>query len=587
MAPDNPTDDPTNPTNPEPAMTSNLTDLDLRVSLLELDPLPGAPSDAPSEPAWLVEARERVAAATTRTELNAVGSAYRARSEADRALLRPCYNARHEALAPRNAPTVPVEAPSPTSDATLPGALAEIAAESAANAAIAVPRDMNAVAGYDSAQGYAEAAARAVTQATRDEYLRRAAAGGVVVDPATLPPLLSQPTAPASTTSTGGIITHRFEGPGIFERRRIEMGLAPNARLPKAQRSAVRAAARAEIQAALDSKTLIAGAAADGAMLQVSWIGGGSTTRGKLHAALATIGREGDCPRSPSAIAHAGRAVRSLHSSEYDTARITAGLPEGIAARYLVGQRLTASNGIAAGASYGTALLIVSLTDGGDLLCDGDEDLAREVRRTYASAVESETLKSEDLTAWFGRVLHGTHYAVKRGSVWYVPGGEADAARALSECLETLWGDHERIPVATGPDLVRSLVRGLTDEIEAIRIERSKALEAARDRAHTKAFEEATERAAKQRAPFEPGTAAYHAAQDTACLAAERANVSPVVAARLLADLAKVAARVGGYEIVLGTDATAGPKNSIATLREALLPACDDLSMRAALLELD
>ncbi len=332
---------------------------------------------------------------------------------------------------------------------------------------------------------------------------------------------------------------------------------------------------RAQVQALLNEKTLIAGAVAAGSMLQVSWAGGGQTTLGKVREALAAIGREHDAPEAPSVVRHAGRAVESLKSREWDTARLPSnGLPNGIKARWLVGRKLTGAN-VRAGESYGHAELIVSLTEGGALTFDGDAVLAGSVRSHFAAATARETLKSEDLTAWLGKKLRDRHYAVKRGVHFYVPGGQAEAARALCEAIAKLWGDHDQIPVTTGPDLLRALTRGLADEVAAIEEGLTKDTALAAERAATKAREEATKRGASP-----------EAIEADAQFAARRATVSPVVAARIMRELATVAARVDGYAVVLGEASTVAVKALIRTLRDRVEPLCTDGDIRASMLEL-
>lgn len=457
-------------------------------------------------------------------------------------------------------------APEPTSEnSTLAGDLGSIATEAEHNAAHldtaqgGVARSqVNTIAGFNSPEAYAQAAAATVTQATRDEYIRRAAAGGIIVDPASLPPLPTQ-NLPVSQNPT----VHKPVGPSIFDKPRAE-------RTFKVGESQT----RKDVQALLNGKNLIAGDVADGSPVQISWTGGGTTTVEAVTEALAEIGRASDAPGAPSAIRHAGRAVDTLRNRELDTARLSTGdLPQGIKARWLVGRKLTGS-GATAGQAYGTALLIVSITDGDKLEFDGDQTLATAVANDYTRRTAKETLRSEDLTAWLGLLLKHTHHAVKRGPHFYVPGGQSAAARQLSETIGKLWGDHDQISVTSGPDLIRSIARGLTDEIAAVAKAFDTAIEAARDRAESKALADA-------------GKAKRVATEDEVRVARERAVISPTVAARLLTDLAKVAGRVGGYEVLLGEEHTKAAKGQIAVLKTKIEPLADDTSLFAAQWELD
>jgi hypothetical protein len=404
------------------------------------------------------------------------------------------------------------------------------------------------------------------------------AQGIPVAAPTTTPEVSQTPeVAPESAQEPGwtpvmiaqqatGPIVHEPTGPSIFDRPRSE----------RTFRVGTQTESASDVRKLISERDFIAGAVAEGSMLQVSWIGGGTTTLGKVRDVLIAINREDDAPSAPSAVAHAGRAVESLRNREWDTARLpTNGLPEGIKARWLVGRKLT-GQAVRAGDAYGEATLIISLKDDDTLSFDGDITLSNAVRSHYATATAKETLKSEDLTAWLGRTLKRTHGAVKRGPVWYVPGGQAEAARKLSEAIAPLWGDHERIPVTTGADLCKSLTRGLTDEVAAV----AKSLAADRDMAR----ERATVKARKDAAALHGATEeSINAAVE---LAGRRAEVSATVASRLLRSLVSVAARVNGYEVVLGEDATRNAKAMIADLRSQLDKLSDDGSARAAMLEL-
>lgn len=341
---------------------------------------------------------------------------------------------------------------------------------------------------------------------------------------------------------------------------------------------------RADVKRLLDEKALIAGAVAEGSMLQVSWVGGGKTTLGKVREALAAIGREHDAPGAPSSVRHAGRAVDALRSSDYDTDRMPGkDLPDGIKACWVVWRKATAAS-LRAGDPVGSATLVVNLSDSDTLSFSGDQTLAARVLGVYNAATTNEELKSEDLTSWLGSMLRNKHYAVKRGAVWYVPGGQADRARALCETISKLWGDHERIPVTTGPDLMRSLTRGLSDEAGKIAADFVKATDDAKERAREKCVAECKERntraARRNGAIMSDATIAAEADA-----AAKRANISATIAARLMRDLATVAARIEGYALVLGDESTKSVKALVIELRNKIEPLCSDFDQRAAMLE--
>ena len=65
-----------------------------------------------------------------------------------------------------------------------------------------------------------------------------------------------------------------------------------------------------------------------------------------------------------------------------------------------------------------------------------------------------------------------------------------------------------------------------------------------------------------------------------AALARDRAMISDRVAVGLLGDLAIVAARIAGYEVMLGTEAVAAAKGRIGTLRATLEPLASGAASR-------
>lgn len=486
----------------------------------------------------------------------------------------PAALAAASALAATMAPAADVEAlaESPAAaEPTLTQALGAIASEASANANAGTQGSMAggqmAGVGYTTAEGYTRALANGVKAATAEEY-KRILRGTYGYSSEQIAALTVSIIA-ESTLPVGPGIAHVPTGPSYAD-------------MTPAQRRAVRRVGeetRAKVKALLDEGQLIAGAVAAGSALQVSWTGAGTTTLGKVRAALAQIGREHDAPSAPSAVRHAGRAVDSLRSSEWDTARLpSAAVPNGTKAQWVVGTKIS-GRALQIGEGYNKAALIVSLSDSDVLTFEGDAHLAARVREHYHTATAEEILKSEDLTAWLGDVLYRTHYAVKRGHLWYVPGGQADAARLLTETIGTLWGDHERIPVTSGPDLMRALTRGLNDECAAIEAGLVKDTDAAR----TRAREAVIVANAKQPAHRRLSEAACEAEAE---LAAKRAHVSPVVAARIMTELAGIAARVDGYTMVLGEDATKAVKSKLAALRDQVEPYCTDGALRASMLEL-
>ena len=420
------------------------------------------------------------------------------------------------------------------------------------------------------------------------------------------------------TTSEAPIATNTPTGPNVFEQARIARGLAPDARLaPVAVPARVAPTVErptTERQRLLTERNLITGAVAmrDG-WLQVSWTGEGSTTHGAATDALIAVGREGDAEISvPSAVHYAGDAVRVLAGRDWDVKRLSKGqCPPGVKACWMVGRALGGGGRTAMpGDSYGTAELFVDLVGGSDSSSDdgvlkfrGSPMLADQVRTAYSGMVAAITLTSKVMTPWLGQVLRTRHGAVKRGHCWYVPPGHAMAVRALiggpnyaAACatiieagdeetqlpefdtgsIGALWGDHELAAVTTGADLYASLCRGLT--VEAGRIAAELVLKT------TEARENASEKAIEKASKIHNATAEYIAAQGSA--AYNRATIGALTAARMLRDLGSVAARVAGYDAVLGERSVVSVKAQIATLRATLEPLCDDTSLRGAMLEL-
>lgn len=336
-----------------------------------------------------------------------------------------------------------------------------------------------------------------------------------------------------------------------------------------------------QVRSLLGERDFIAGAvAAEGGMLQTSWDGGvrSQTTVAALTDALISIGREADAPGVPSAEAYTGDAVASVSSSRGSISRRlpSRNLADGISAQWQIGYAGIAGE-VRAGDSFGSVALVVSLRDDDTLAFDGDLALANAVRSHYATSTAKEILRSDVLTAWLQRLLRRRHGAVKRGRVWYVPSGQAEAVEALIEAIQPLWGDHETIRVTTAKALAKSLSRGLSDELAKVAKDFADATALAKAAARTKAIKKAGE--------VHQATESYIAVEGEAAF--KRATVSSVVAARLLRDLGTVAARVAGYEVAIGSDAVAPCKTEIEALRSALMTLTDDTSARAAMLELE
>lgn len=474
------------------------------------------------------------------------------------------------APAPVEAPaelTAPVNSELAAEDNALAQDLALAAGESAANASAQASGSLAAGTmrgvGFSTAAGYVQALANGVKAGTAETYKSTLHTQyGFTTEQIDA---LTVTIIAESTLPVGAGIVHEATGPGIFslppEQRRFKVGESKT---------------KADVRRLLSERDFIAGAVAAGSMMQASWTGEGQSTCEAFNAKLAPLGLGHFAPTPSSAIRYAGDAVAALRGRDYDTTRLTsADLPAGINARWLVGRKLSGA-AIKAGDAYGTALLVVSLHDDETISFDGDATLAATVRATYDAATAKETLRSNTLTPWLSGLLRNYFRGVKRGHVWYVPAGCADEARKLIEAIAPLWGDHELMPVTTGKDLMRSLTRGLADEIAALEKDYDEKTDAARDSAEKKARKLAAER---KLTGTHGEDALVKRARDTATCTAHNANT-------ILSKLGLVAARIEGYAATLGDDSVAGLKDRIATLRSALMLHADDTALRAEMLEL-
>lgn len=445
-------------------------------------------------------------------------------------------------------------------EGTIESALTDIATTGAANAAVqgagSLAGGQLRFVGFANAEGYVTALRNGVKAATAESYKQtlRVNYGYSAEQIAALTvTLIAESTGPA-----GKGITHIPTGPDIFEQKK------------QGKLVGVKTTTRVEVQALLSESTLIGVAVGEGAFLQLSWVGGGTVTLGRVRDALKEIGRENDAPTAPSAEYHAGKAVDGLKTREVDTTRLpNKELPDTVAARWVAGLKLAGNIKAAApGDAYGSILLTVDLMKNNTLSIAGDETLASAVRSHFESATSKELLKSDKMTSWFGQLLKKQHYAVKRGSNYYVPGGQAEAARQLSETVEKIWGSHDQNEMTTGKGVLKSIAKGLAAEVNKLEGDLAEAQEQAKVRERKAAAAEGLDEAAQK------------LAEDRAVILAGRAG-------SLLRDIASAGARVLGYEALLGGEAVAPMRAQLARLRDVVAALCDDTSSRAAMLELD
>lgn len=506
---------------------------------------PPVASGTPSAMLTLSMAVALIIACVTSEALKALGLTFKGRiAGPDQDAVRARFRLHMDALKAREMAAAAAVAPVAAVDRNLAESLAAVTANAATNAAgttLQASAGYNAVAGFNTAEGYIEGARKAVTAATRREWLDRARAMGATVDESTLPPLPVMSSLPV-----GKGILHTVTGPSIFD-------------VPRSQRKVFAVGASATVspvtRPTLGKGDLIAGAIAAGQGILISWAGSGKIERKALLAALGEISRAEIAPAAKSARAQAGRAALALNGAGFvcrTVAKPKAGAgveqwPADVSHRWIAG--VVDSSG--ANNSLGERALTVDLLDNGILRFDGNQLLAARVRSDYEARCAGDVYTSADLTAWLQRTLRDEHHAVAYGVTHYVPAGEAPAAKILVKAISALWGTQwmRGLPVASESELISGLTEGLSQEIAEIG--------ARFDAAKTEATE------------------------------ANRLQVGARRAATLLADLNKAGERVTGYALMLGEDSVTQIRASIALLDSAIRPLCDDGHQRAAVLEID
>lgn len=340
--------------------------------------------------------------------------------------------------------------------------------------------------GFSTKDGYINAIRHGVKAATHTSYLAtlRTQYGLTSADIAALE--LPGPMA-ETQLPVGAGIKHVPTGPSVFdlprEQRQFKVG-APSETVQEVTRK-------------LDRTDLIAGAVAEGHGVLVCWSGAqrrgamharSQITRGKIVAALESIGRADLAPNAKSAHAQAGRAVQALSARGYDVKAATReSCPElqPGQCRWTIGK---VNHAGAVGTEYGTIALTVTLTDG-VLAFDGDETVAAIVLSDFNARTAGDVYQGADVTLWLGSILRRKHAAVEYGMGWYVPAGQRVAATALCAALAetgfgTSWvGGNGRpaLPIATCDELRDGILRGLTEEVETLLDRLATEREAARE----------------------------------------------------------------------------------------------------------
>lgn len=223
---------------------------------------------------------------------------------------------------------------------------------------------------------------------------------------------------------------------------------------------------------------VVAGARTNASGIFLGFNGLGSLTRAELAAIIADAGMPADwLPAAKSAHAQAGRIVGSLHRHGYivraarvpvKTGKPQSSAERGWVARWNVGQAILGSN---VGGSYGTTLLVATLTVGGQLVLEGREDLALQVRTEYDAACSAEVYAAADVTSWLQSQLVGRFRAAAVGGNWYVRRKYAADAEKLCASLAKHWGRNwllPAIPMTTTEELCAGLVKNFADEVDVV-----------------------------------------------------------------------------------------------------------------------
>lgn len=223
---------------------------------------------------------------------------------------------------------------------------------------------------------------------------------------------------------------------------------------------------------------VVAGARTNASGIFLGFNGLGTLTRAELAAVIAAAGMPSDwLPAAKSAHAQAGRIVGNLSRHGYivraarvpvKTGKPQSSAERGWVARWNVGQAVLGST---VGGSYGTTLLVATLTVGGTLTLEGREDLAVTVRTEFDTACSAETYAAADVSSWLSSTLVGRFRAAAVGGNWYVRRKYAADAEKLCTALAKTWGRNwllPAIPMTTTEELCAGLVKNFAEEVDVV-----------------------------------------------------------------------------------------------------------------------
>lgn len=442
--------------------------------------------------------------------------------------------------------------------------------------------------GFSDAAGYVTALANGVKAATAESYKQTLRQWMTQADIDALPVTLIPEGTTLAVDTNPTVITH--EGPNAFQQRRIDAGLAPNARMVAhpvhTQATAPVAPTTAPL---LTPGTLIAGLVADGRGIVVS--PGRADRRHTLRGATEITVGLGEqfahlAPRIKTNRAQFGETMRMLNASGFKAWAITrndvkkAGQdwPQDLVARWCVGQL----DGSASLESLGEKVLVADLLRSDEIRFTGGSDTLRQkVVDAFVTRIGERTFNATDMLNWFRATLASEFYAVTWGGFAYIPGNAEQTAtvRAFIGAVRGLLGRSVAVGEVTSDEgLRKGLGEGLLDEVSEILEAFDLAQEKARERDRAKC-----ERGLKQAGiPTDSDTAVQQ--MD---LAAKRAVVLPEAAGTFVRRLNDTADRIAGYAVMLGDDSVKEAKELLAFLRATIEPLCDSTSLMGANIELD
>lgn len=362
---------------------------------------------------------------------------------------------------------VTAEAPSQASDVM--SALADIASFTVGNTSGSLLDGTMRGVGFSNAEGYVTALANGTKQATADQYLdtlRRT----YHYTPEQIA-ALTVSIIPEATASTGALLADggpsvvRHDGPNIFEQRRIERGLAANARVAP---SAVRPMPGTSPATPVDDTVILPALAAATVApiertcgLKLAWCPAGRTgftlARAFLVDTLASAGLADLAPGIPAEKGQFGKIMKSFNSMDARDARgedsrlmascVTRrnydklGLPwpTDLESRYIVGH-VDASPDLG---KLGDKFLVCSLVEVSDneyevQFTGGTDALRQAVSAKFENLVGTASMNSTNLLRWYTETLARKFGAIRSGYAMLIVDKGDDASKERIERAQLL-----------------------------------------------------------------------------------------------------------------------------------------------------